>query len=79
MHLIIDYGGVPYCGIPQNNRVVLKNLIQISCRLYVAALLGASQEERCQLASITEIMRQCGLQRVDLLKIDVERAELQVL
>jgi amino acid adenylation domain-containing protein/FkbM family methyltransferase len=48
----------------------------------VLDLLGAAltgESVRCRLRTISEVIREHGLTRIDLLKIDVERAELAVL
>ena len=50
-----------------------------ACRRYVRNTLLAAQEERCALCTLSEVMAQQCLERVDLLKIDVEGAELDVL
>lgn len=48
-------------------------------RAGVAVLLGGAARHRCRLASVSQLIREQGLQRVDFLKVDVERAELEVL
>ncbi|KAL4854432.1 31-O-demethyl-FK506 methyltransferase FkbM [Chlorella vulgaris] len=48
-------------------------------RFAVARMLGAAVTVRCPLVSVSQLIRQHSLGAVDLLKVDVERAELQVL
>lgn len=50
-----------------------------ACRRYVRNTLLAAAEERCALCTLSQVLAQQRLQRVDLLKIDVEGAELDVL
>jgi hypothetical protein len=45
----------------------------------VRAMLGRSQQQRCRLVTVSGLIREHQLQAVDLLKVDVERAELEVL
>lgn len=49
------------------------------CRLYVGDMLRRSQIIDCQAFTLSEIISDHGLATIDLLKIDVERAELDVL
>lgn len=48
-------------------------------RWYVRRMLRARQEVACSMCTVSDIMSSHQLKRVDLLKIDVERAELAVL
>jgi FkbM family methyltransferase len=48
-------------------------------RRYVRHTLLAAGEERCALCTLSEVLAQQHLAHVDLLKIDVEGAELDVL
>lgn len=48
-------------------------------RFAVARMLGAAGTVRCPMVSVSQLIRQHSLGAVDLLKVDVERAELQVL
>lgn len=45
----------------------------------VAALLGGARQCRCRLVSVSQLILEHRLTAVDLLKVDVERAELDVL
>lgn len=46
---------------------------------YVAPVLDNAVSVRCDVRTLSETIRQQGLERIDLLKIDVEGAELEVL
>lgn len=48
-------------------------------RWAVARKLGRQVQHECQLCTVSDLIQEHGLPRVDLLKIDVERAELDVL
>eukprot|EP00897_Mesotaenium_endlicherianum_P004658 jgi/Mesen1/421/ME000100S10649 len=48
-------------------------------KLLVQSMLASQVQVRCATRSISQIMAQEGIERIDLLKIDVERAELEVL
>jgi hypothetical protein len=48
-------------------------------RTAVRAMLGGAQQQRCRLVTVSGLIREHQLQAVDLLKVDVERAELEVL
>lgn len=48
-------------------------------RLAVARMLSGAQRLACPLVSVSQLIRQHRLAAVDLLKVDVERAELEVL
>lgn len=54
-------------------------IIQRVVGLVVERLLGGKQEIACSLETISSLITDCQLQRIDLLKVDVERAELDVL
>ena len=54
-------------------------LLTMRCRLYVRCLLLYRQQVRCRLVTVSEIMREHRVTCIHLLKIDVERAELDVL
>lgn len=48
-------------------------------RAAVLRMLGGKQRFNCPLTTVSEVIHNQGLQRVSLLKVDVERAELEVL
>jgi hypothetical protein len=48
-------------------------------RMAVSSMLGAAQTVACPLVSLSQLIEQHGLATIDLLKVDVERAELDVL
>lgn len=48
-------------------------------RLFVQNMLRQQEKHVCSMTTISEIMQRHGLQHISLLKIDVERAELDVL
>jgi hypothetical protein len=48
-------------------------------QLGVRALLAGARRHRCELTSVSALISSRSLGRIDLLKIDVERAELDVL
>lgn len=48
-------------------------------RWAVRRMLASGVQHECPLTSVSSLMREQGLARVDLLKVDVERAELEVL
>ena len=48
-------------------------------RAAVRRMLASRREEQCQLRSVSQLIEELALPRIDLLKIDVERAELDVL
>lgn len=48
-------------------------------RLFVANMWRQQQKHVCEMTTVSDIMQDEGLSRIDLLKIDVERAELDVL
>ena len=54
-------------------------LTTLRCRLYVRCLLLYRRQVQCKLLTVSEIMREHRLTCINLLKIDVERAELDVL
>ncbi len=49
------------------------------CRLIAWHLRGRAQRFRCELRTLSEVIREQGLSRIDLLKVDVEGEELEVL
>ena len=49
------------------------------CRLYVKRMLQQRETYTCQMTTVSDIMKKQGLSGISLLKIDVERAELDVL
>lgn len=49
------------------------------CRLFVQNMLNQKRHFTCQMTTVSEIVQQHNLCGIDLLKIDVERAELDVL
>ncbi|KAK9917786.1 hypothetical protein WJX75_008210 [Coccomyxa subellipsoidea] len=56
-----------------------KWLIDPLARLAVSQMLAQKKEYSCQLTTVSNIIKTQGLEVVDLLKVDVERAELDVL
>lgn len=58
---------------------VLAPVGRLLARAYVGFMLSGAATVPCELLSVSDVIRQLGLERVDLLKIDVERAELAVL
>ena len=52
---------------------------QAVCRLYAEQMMRGSQEIKCRLITVSDIITSERLEKVDLLKIDVERAEKEVL
>ena len=53
--------------------------LMFTCRLYVGSMLGSRTEVNCETCTLASLMLVHNLQCIDLLKIDVERAELEVL
>ena len=51
----------------------------MSCRLYVATMLHDKEELICPACTLSQVIAKEGLDHIHLLKIDVERAELEVL
>jgi FkbM family methyltransferase len=49
------------------------------CRFIAWHLRGRAQRFRCELRTLSEVIREQGLSRIDLLKVDVEGEELEVL
>jgi hypothetical protein len=49
------------------------------CGLIARSLRGGAQRFRCEIRTLSEVIREHGLPRVDLLKVDVEGEELEVL
>jgi hypothetical protein len=45
----------------------------------VRAFYGRSQPVTCQVATLSNVIEQCQIERIDLLKVDAERAELDIL
>lgn len=60
-------------------RWIPSRLFDILSRWYVGRMLAAATTVKCPLTTISEVMSLHNLREVDLLKIDVERAELAVL
>eukprot|EP00854_Cymbomonas_tetramitiformis_P002792 gene2792-3584_t len=54
-------------------------IIQVATDVVVRRILGTKQSVVCPLLTLSEIIAQEDLSRIDLLKVDVERAELEVL
>jgi hypothetical protein len=54
-------------------------LYRAVARAAVRRMLGAKQAFRCGMTTVSEVIERQGLARVALLKVDVERAELEVL
>ena len=50
-----------------------------SCRIFVQNMLQQQQKHVCTMTTVSDIIQKQGLLQIDLLKIDVERAELDVL
>ncbi|GLC77763.1 hypothetical protein PLESTB_000958000 [Pleodorina starrii] len=58
----------------------LRPLLRAAGSLYVRfVMLGGQRRWSCRLVSLSRLIREQRLQRIDLLKVDVERAELDVL
>ena len=51
----------------------------VSCRAFVANMWQQQQKHECSMTTVSNIVQDHSLSRIDLLKIDVERAELDVL
>lgn len=64
-------GHLPHCSMPLS--------ACICCRTFVANMWQQQQKHECAMTTVSDIMQDHGLSRIDLLKIDVERAELDVL
>mmetsp|Transcript_16594 Transcript_16594/g.27975 ORF Transcript_16594/g.27975 Transcript_16594/m.27975 type:complete len:365 (+) Transcript_16594:243-1337(+) len=62
-----------------SNNTVANSIIQTLTRQKVAGMLASQETVLCKIRTISEVIAQEQLQRIDLLKVDVERAELQVL
>jgi len=78
----------PNIGIPETLLVRMARgvqrlfpwLVRLAVRLYVwAVMLRVKEVLRCQLKSVSQVMLEQRLSTVDLLKIDVERAEVDAL
>lgn len=54
-------------------------MMQFTCRRYVRNNLLKADQQRCAMTTVSSLMTQHSLERIDLLKIDVEGAELDVL
>ncbi|PNH03648.1 31-O-demethyl-FK506 methyltransferase FkbM [Tetrabaena socialis] len=57
----------------------LRPLLRAATTAYVARMMSGQQQSTCQLVPLSQLIRELRLERIDLLKIDVERAELDVL
>ena len=51
----------------------------VCCRAFVANMWQNQQKHECAMKTVSDIVQDHSLSRIDLLKIDVERAELDVL
>lgn len=49
------------------------------CRLIAGRLRGGARRFRCELRTLSQVIHEHGLARIDLLKVDVEGEELEVL
>lgn len=54
-------------------------MVCVYCRAFVANMWQQQQKHECAMTTVSNIMQNHSLSRIDLLKIDVERAELDVL
>ncbi|KAG2502137.1 hypothetical protein HYH03_000625 [Edaphochlamys debaryana] len=54
-------------------------LLRGAARLFVARMLSGQQRVACELVALGPLAAELGLQRIDLLKVDAERAEMEVL
>jgi len=66
-------------AIARTDNPSAKRFIRTTTKRSVNRMLGTAQTVQCQLMSVSQIMAQEQLTVVDLLKVDVERAELEVL
>ena len=51
----------------------------VCCRTFVSNMWQQQQKHECAMTTVSDIMQDHSLSEIDLLKIDVERAELDVL
>lgn len=62
-------------GLPPGSSVASDQIVEI----LVKDKLNDARQSQCRLSSVSTVLREVGVDRINLLKIDAERSELQIL